>query len=437
MPWICVLGLFLCVTRASGQEVLTLPPLTARVTPPALSREAVVRWTLENNPGLAAIRQQRGIAAAGVVIARTYPFNPVLSIREEATAGPESAGITNAVLEQYKLSLDVEMRGQRNIRRQAAAAALTRSEWEIAYGELQVVSRVLRAFDTVLYRQEKQRLNDERIRLNEEAAAKIRKLRDQGKLNPADLILILTEVNDAKAHGGATELALVTAQYELAQAIGAVDGSFVLSGSLTDPRPAMDFTALLEVALEQRPDLRARQTAVAEAEARVRLEQSNRYGNPTIGPTYELDPTRVSSMGVTMTVPLPVFNSHRGEIQMKQAEHARAVLQLRQLEVQVRLDVEAAQARAQRAADWARTYDQQVLPNLRKSLEAVEDLFTQSQPGVDVVRVLEIRRNLLKGREAYLDALWELAQARADLVAAVGDLRLVLGPDAVPCPPQQ
>jgi hypothetical protein len=32
---------------------------------------------LQNNPELAALRQQHGIAAAGVVIARTYPFNPL------------------------------------------------------------------------------------------------------------------------------------------------------------------------------------------------------------------------------------------------------------------------------------------------------------------------------------------------------------------------
>ena len=37
-----------------------------------------VRFAVESNPLLAAIREQRGVAAAGVVIARTYPFNPLL-----------------------------------------------------------------------------------------------------------------------------------------------------------------------------------------------------------------------------------------------------------------------------------------------------------------------------------------------------------------------
>jgi hypothetical protein len=88
-----------------------------------------------------------------------------------------------------------------------------------------------------------------------------------------------------------------------------------------------------------------------------------------------------------------------------------------------------------RHAPGPKPINKQVLPNLRNSLEAVEKLFAQGEPGVDVVRALEIRRNLLKGREAYLDALWEWSQAKAELVVAVGDLGLVFGPDALPCPP--
>src|SRR5262249_51716515 len=126
--------------------------------PRALTLADALAWALENNPELAALRQQHGIAAAGVVIARTYPFNPVWEGKIRAAEGPVSAGITNRVSNEHKLLLEVEVRGQGKQRRQAAQAALSRADWEIAFQETALAVRVARTFNAVLYRKEKLRL---------------------------------------------------------------------------------------------------------------------------------------------------------------------------------------------------------------------------------------------------------------------------------------
>ncbi len=56
--------------------------------PQAPSIGDAVRQALENNPELAAQRQQHGVAAAEIVIARTYPFNPVWEGKIRAADGP-------------------------------------------------------------------------------------------------------------------------------------------------------------------------------------------------------------------------------------------------------------------------------------------------------------------------------------------------------------
>src|SRR5438128_853540 len=53
-----------------------------------MSADAAIRYALLNNPEIAAQRQQHGIAAAGVVIAKTYPFNPVWESSVRAAFGP-------------------------------------------------------------------------------------------------------------------------------------------------------------------------------------------------------------------------------------------------------------------------------------------------------------------------------------------------------------
>ena len=75
-----------------------------------------------------------------------------------ADSGPESAGITNRVAMEQRISLALEIRGQGRYRRQAAAAGLSRTDWEIANQEVLLAMRVSRAFDTLVYQQAKLQL---------------------------------------------------------------------------------------------------------------------------------------------------------------------------------------------------------------------------------------------------------------------------------------
>src|SRR5262249_1605099 len=168
-------------------------PSSSDTAPPVLSADTAVRWALEHNPELAALRQQHGIAAAGVVIADTYPFNRVWEAKVRPDFGPESGGVSNAVSNEHKLLFEVEVHHQRARRREAAAAALSRTDWEIAFQEVSLAVRTVRAFNGVLYRYDKQRLVEDIIALNERAEEQVRKLVG-GRLRPADLILVRAEV---------------------------------------------------------------------------------------------------------------------------------------------------------------------------------------------------------------------------------------------------
>src|SRR5262249_51239100 len=150
-------------------------------------------------PELAAIRGQHGIASAGLVIADTYPFNPVWEGKVRDAEGPISAGITNRVSNENKVLIDGEGMGQRRERREGASAALSRTDWEIAFQEVVLGVRVIRAFDTMVYRQEKLQLVEKTIALNEEAVETVRLLVEKAQLNRADLVLIRTEVADARS----------------------------------------------------------------------------------------------------------------------------------------------------------------------------------------------------------------------------------------------
>jgi cobalt-zinc-cadmium efflux system outer membrane protein len=411
-----------------GSEDSATAQTKAEVSPPVLSLDGAINWALQNNPELIALRQQHGIAAAAVVIAQTYPYNPVWEAKVRAANGPVSAGITNRVSNEHKVFVDVEIRGQGTQRRQAAYAALSRTDWEIAFQELTVAVRVLRAFNGVLYRREKQRLIEETVNLNQRTVKQLTALRKANptKFTQPDLILARTEEVDARTQEGLGRANLALALLDLRRSLGLVNEAVEIRGSLEGAAHEWDAAPLLKAAMEQRADLHARQAAVSEADARLRLADADRYGNPNLGPAYEYDPTRINLIGIQWTLPLPVFNTRRGEILQRRAERTRAALDLRNTEVVVKQDVHAALERLDNARAWVKSYQTEVLPALREALKDTESLFEQTQ--ADVLRLIDVRRKLLRARDGYLDALWEESQARADLAAAVGDPSLGVNP---------
>jgi outer membrane protein TolC len=387
--------------------------------------DAAVRWALHNNPELAAQRQQHGIAAAGIVIADTYPFNPISENRAQDVAGPGSSGTTNIIGLEHLILWEVEVRHQCRYRRAGAQATLSRTDWQIARQEQMLVARVIRAFVTVLYREAQLRQFEETLRLNEELVERVRKLVEANQLRSADLIVAQTEVATSRDLRNEVAQSLVAARYDLYRALGIVDPKFQVQGKLTVPPPALEGHAVLENAMGHRGDLHASHAAIAEAQANLQLAIANRYGNPTLGVAYNYDNTRASWMGPQINFPIPVLNTHKGDILQREAERDRAYLDLRQTEVLVQQDVQSALARLEAAQTRAENYRTQILPVLLQGIEDMQKLFRAAAPGVDLLRVIDVRRKYLGARAIYIDVLYSVNQAWADLVEATGDPALM------------
>jgi outer membrane protein TolC len=326
---------------------------------------------------------------------------------------------------------EMELKKQRRYRREGAAAALSRTDWDIAFQEQITAVLVIRAYVALLYRQEKLRLIDQTRTFNEQLVENVRRLVNLGKLRNADLIVAQTEVTDTLDVVASGWEALTAARQDLFRVLGVVRADFDIEGALDAPPVTWDAAALSDMALTRRADLQARRSAVSEAGANVRLVTANRWGNPSIGPAFTYDPSSVSQIGIQINVPIPVATTHRGEVYQSQAEYTLATLQLRQAEIDVQQDVATALARlevAERRADLFRT---RTLPDLKKAAEDMQKLFIAGDPTLDLLRVVDVRRKLLKARDSYLDALWGVRQARIDVLAATGEPTLALTNPAV------
>lgn len=406
-------------------------PRAVAPSPPAtqsLTLDQAIRRALENNPTLRVQRQAHPLAVADVVIAQTYPFNPVLENRVQQASGPYSAGITNTVPFEEVMTLELEVRGQGKYRREAATAALSRTDWQIAFQEQTLAVQTVRAFDTLLYQQERLRLLQDTVRFDAGLLEDVNRLFHTNNATAGDRIVAITTLDTSRAALSGGQISIVTAEAALRALLGAVSETFKADGTLEVPAQALDVTQLTASALGRRPDLLALQSGLLEADATLRLAVADRYGNPSFGPAYTYDPTRISLAGVQLNVPLPVFNTHRGTILRDQSLRTQALLEVEQTEISIRQDVRAAVDHLRAAEARATMYRTQVLPNLQKALQGMRQLFLVPGSGISLLQVADVRRSLVAAQTTYLDALYEASQARADLFAAVGSLPLAAVP---------
>ncbi len=434
-----LLGAFLIAAGGRGQEVppagsVEEAPPPRPLGPPPLSLADALRWAIEHNPTLATLRKQHGIAAAGIVIADTYPFNPIVQDFVWGAGGPTAAGITNRVFNEHTMRLDLELRGQGKHRRAMSRATLSRTDWEIAAQEVLVAVQVVRAFNTLLHRRERLRLQEDTVTLQEGVVNMVGRLVEQGALPRTELMLARLDLADAQAAVGPARNLLVVAENDLRRLLGLVEESFTAQGTLELEPPRLTEAEMVREAEKRRPDLHALESAVQETEANLRLQIANRFGNPSLGPAMEYNETSVTFVGMWLLWQVPILNTGRGLIMQRQAERSRAVQAVQSQMTTVQQDVQAALKRLASAAEVVETYRTQTFPTLRSAREGIDQMFARGEPGVTLARVIAIRTRLLQTRGAYLDALLELAQARADLAAAVGDPSLALPPPP-PCAP--
>ena len=322
----------------------------------------------------------RGFAQGAVVIARTYPFNPVVQVFELGVGGPAASGITNRAFNETTMRLDLELRGQGNHRRAAAEALVTRTEWEIATQEVLVAVAANRAFNSVLYRQLKLKVLEDTVKMNELVVEQVKKLVEIGRLRPADLIVTRTELDTARAQLGQGRTALAFARADLRRQLGTLDDSFAVSGELDLQIPTTNINEYVSAAMVERPDLQARRLMVTEAQARLRLQIADRYGNPSVGPAFEYNETRDKFVGMWLFSPIPVLNTRRGEIMQAEATVSRTLAEVHQFETQAAQDVQAALVRLAEARKWVESYTSQVLPSLRKADEDMQNSSSRMTP---------------------------------------------------------
>jgi outer membrane protein, heavy metal efflux system len=387
-------------TAAAQDGTLTLEEVLARVRTQA---PQVVGARL-------ALEESRGRLLGAAV---RFQSNPELSVAVGNRNGLESR------FTDFELGFgqNLEVGGRRSARMDSAGAAVSETSANID----EVTRAVLRSATTAYYRALHA---NERIRLLDgafELASAVYSAADRrfkaGDIAVLDVNIARASLARVKAEREGAEAAKSLAIGELRQFLR-IDGPLEVEGSLARPA-AVDLDAALEAA-SGRPELRALDARIQEAEADFRLAQSFSKPEYGLGVRYSREEgDQILLGGVTVT--LPVYAKGQEQRAVSSARAGRLRAELEGARSRIQLEVRAAFDSYSRRLAAVRVLETDAIPGLDENEQLTTRSFDVGQIGLP--ELLLIRREILDTRSQYLDALLEAALARTELDASAALLR--------------
>lgn len=409
MKWwemLLFINIVLLPTPSLGQESLsvTLPDALARVK--------------EKNPELLAARQELEIARGRLVKAQ-YPnqFNPALgggAAQRHFSTGP--GGSTDFDL---TLSQELEVAGQRGKRIEEAEKNLARVTQQVKDRERLTVGQVKDAFYRSLYLKR-------RLELFQTVETLNRRLRDiaASRFQAGDVAKM--EVNVAEVRLGQARKDTIVAGRDYRNALQELErllgiepvGRLTPNGQLTiHPQPFQP-DHLLQMALENRPDLQAAVTEQQRVAAETALTRRLIVPNPTLQAFYRREEGGQTITGGALSFPLPLFDRKQAELTQLAGRAGQARYERQGTELRIQQEVRDALRSYEAAREEVAVFEIAVLDRAAENFQLIETAYREGK--IDLFQVVVVQNDLVNAQLSYADSLWDYWAAHTALERAVG-----------------
>jgi cobalt-zinc-cadmium efflux system outer membrane protein len=306
------------------------PPRPAAPSPIGAAVQSM--WAA--NPDVQAARAELEAAQARVRAAAQPVYNPSLSLdAENADVNRRTAGI----------SLPLDMSGKRGART-AQAQAQWRSR-EAAYDVLRrdIASRWLKAWSSAALAARQRELGERRVALMRRFDALAADRLRVGDISSPERDLAALALGESQIQ----QASLAGAEAAALATLEAVAGDAAITPPLPEGLPPAS-SSLSPIPIEQRPELVKLRADEAFAEAGIDVARRARLPDPTVSLTGGRVYTGVRTdqvIGVSVSIPLPVLNSGRAEIDAALAEAGAAAALTRSQQQVSRASLREAQSR--------------------------------------------------------------------------------------------
>lgn len=378
-----------------------------------ISLEIAIETALRENPELNTIREKMKVARAridGIALLG----NPELETELFGGAyAQQSLELTKA----FKLG------GQRGHRIRIAETQLEQVETELAKVSRAVTKSVKIVFYELLLIQEKLKLAREIVRHNEQMCDITETQFEVGDISVTQANLANIHLQSALREVATLESKLQLAQLTLNGLMGtSLETSSVAVGelrekTLADTNQQLTLDTLKTEALAHRKDLKSLELNTQLTKSELRLAKAVNIPDLSVGALAERR-TGENAFGVKFSIPLPLFNRNRAEIDAIKAQQQVETVEINNFEKQIVQEVMAAFLSLRTARKMLAFYGGDSLKLLNENLKLTRAAYELGE--TELLEVILMQNEFIKTQFAYLDARAAYHKALAELEAAVG-----------------
>lgn len=405
-------GLVFVMSVAVWSRPVVAEDRAIQETPRVVTVEEAVETALRQNPELKAREQERETAQGALLRARVYP-NPELDLGLETDRGFAGQGEGRRSV---GIAQPIVTAGKRRLRQDNAQLGVTVVERTIEDAKRRLIAEVGEAFYRLLFTQERVKVAREQIDLANRLVALSEGRFREGFAPEMDVTLARVEYHTRVQEAVGLDQELVDARAALNTLMGqAVDQPVAAQGPLlAGPVLVKTNDALQEEALARRSDFRALTVELERAAGGVALVRAERVPDLTVSLDVTEDRAvfdapafsdRDRLWGVTLSVPIPLFDRKRGELLSAQSIVRRTESERAALRARIAREVHVASARIASAEQRLARFAGDVVPLAKSNLDLTRQAYEQGLAGI--LQILEAQRRSAETQLGYLAAQYE------------------------------
>jgi cobalt-zinc-cadmium efflux system outer membrane protein len=298
--------------------LLTLAGAASAQAPVRITREQAIDLAISHNHALKANQTQIQQSQAQEVTAALRP-NPTLTADSLfLPIEPQnfnSSTIANVTEFDLGVSYLFERGGKRHRRIEAARDVTSQTRYQFSDSERALIFNTAQQFIAVQLAESNLDLANQNLAGFQNTVSVAKEQYKAGAISEGDLLKITLQLLQFQTDVSSAKVAKVQALASLREFLGydAVPSDYDVEGDLTYQPLQLNQNDLLLKALQNRPDLLAARAGVRAAESQYSLAKANGKVDITGALTYSHVADQ-NLMGVTVSLPLPIFDKNQGEI---------------------------------------------------------------------------------------------------------------------------